>query len=387
MGENLGRARRLTTVTMLIALGAAAQSISAQTVTNTNDSGSDSLRQSILSASPGATIDFAIPLTDRGCSTGSCTITLTSGELTITQGVTIQGPGAQLLTISGNDASRIFNVTAATAVSIGGMTLRDGRPSDALGGGAIVIHTGALVTPFDLSDAVVTDNNVTFSSNPLGGGIDNEGGTVTITRSSIVNNVASFRGGGIQNQGLGSMKIVNSTIAGNTAGTFGIGGGVRSLLPLTLTNCTIFGNSAQTAGNISRFSGTISFQNTIIAGGVLLGGVGTAPDIDGSAGLNSLDFNLIQDTSGATITGVTTHNITGASPLLGALANNGGPTPTLLPSPVSPAIDAGSAVIGITTDQRGFARPMDFSAIANAGDGSDIGAVELGDQIFVGTFD
>ena len=70
-------------------------------------------------------------------------------------------------------------------------------------------------------------------------------------------------------------------------------------------------------------------------------------------------------------------NITGIDPQLGALQNNGGPTPTRLLAPTSPAIDKGFSYLG--TDQRGIGRPIDISTVANApnGDGSDIGAVEL----------
>jgi hypothetical protein len=121
--------------------------------------------------------------------------------------------------------------------------------------------------------------------------------------------------------------------------------------------------------------GTLDFQNTIIAGGFLVGSGGTGPDING-AGFNSLDYNLIQDPTSGTITGTTTHNITGVSPLLGPLQDNGGPTPTMAPLFGSPVIDAGNAAAGV--DQRGFPRPVDLASIPNAagGNGSDIGAVE-----------
>src|SRR5262249_10603576 len=156
----------------------------------------------------------------------------------------------------------------AATVSISGLTLSNGKPvGGTTGGGAILINNGASVGAVNLDHMVITNNDASLAGNPLGGGIDNEGGTVTITKSSIVNNTSTFRGGGLQNQGFGSMIITDSTIAGNTAGTAGIGGAIRSLLNLTLTNDTIFGNSAQTAGNVSRSGGTITFGNTIIAGG------------------------------------------------------------------------------------------------------------------------
>jgi hypothetical protein len=64
------------------------------------------------------------------------------------------------------------------------------------------------------------------------------------------------------------------------------------------------------------------------------------------------------------------HNlITDASdPFLGPLADNGGPTPTMALLPGSPAIDAGVPIAGVTTDQRGVARPQ--------GTAPDIGAFE-----------
>jgi hypothetical protein len=75
------------------------------TVTNTNDSGADSLRQAIIDIDDGGTIDFDIP------GSGPDIITLTSGELAITKNLTIVGSTTKSLTISGNNVSRIFNVT------------------------------------------------------------------------------------------------------------------------------------------------------------------------------------------------------------------------------------------------------------------------------------
>ena len=65
-----------------------------------------------------------------------------------------------------------------------------------------------------------------------------------------------------------------------------------------------------------------------------------------------------------------------SDPLLGPLQDNGGRSQTMVPAEGSPVIDAGSA-FGLTTDQRGLPRLSDFTALANADDGSDIGAVEL----------
>ena len=98
------------------------------TVTNLNDSGTGSLRQAIDNANttPGSdTINF---------STGG-TITLTSGQITVTDTLIINGPGAGALAISGNHASRIFSIASGVTVTISGLSLLNGYDPSA--GGAI----------------------------------------------------------------------------------------------------------------------------------------------------------------------------------------------------------------------------------------------------------
>ncbi|HLX65268.1 MAG TPA: PKD domain-containing protein, partial [Planctomycetota bacterium] len=173
---------------------------------------------------------------------------------------------------------------------------------------------------------------------------------------------------------------------GNSAGASGNGGGICAASALTLINCTVFSNTAHNGGNVFS-SGTVNFQNTIIAGGSLLGSGGIGPDISG-AGFNSLDYNLIQNATGGVVTGAVAHNITGVSPMLATLADNGGPTRTCALRIGSPALDAGSAVndpattMQLATDQRGKPRVVNnpFVTDASGGDGSDIGAFELQPQ-------
>lgn len=93
------------------------------TVTNLHDSGPGSLRQAIADAAPGDTIDFSV--------TG--TITLASGELVIDEDLTINGPGATNLTVSGNNSNRVFNITNSAA-EIRNLTIANGRASVAGGG-------------------------------------------------------------------------------------------------------------------------------------------------------------------------------------------------------------------------------------------------------------
>ncbi|QBB69241.1 hypothetical protein ELE36_01960 [Pseudolysobacter antarcticus] len=332
-------------------------------VTNLNDSGPGSLRQTLIDVGSGGGVAFQIGLTG--------TITLTTGQLAINKSVSIFGPGARVITVSGNNAARVFTIGAAT-VSISGLTVSNGS---AASGAGIQINGGTV----SLTDMSIV-NNVALSGS-LGGGIDNEsGGVVTILRCTIANNSvagtnSSSRGGGIENQGT-SMTITNSTVTGNTVGG-GKGGALRNGGGATFTsiNTTFTNNAATTAtgagGNLSVLNGAVNLSNTIVAGGTAT----THPDLDGA--FVSQDYNLLQSFAGATITGTTTNNITGVSPNLAALANNGGQTDTQLPNVGSPVIDKGGA--GVNADQRGISRPFDDPSITNAtgGNGSDIGAVEL----------
>src|SRR5262249_4546764 len=102
------------------------------TVMNNQDSGPGSLRADIAAANPGDTINFAPSLAGQ-------TITLTSGELSITKGLTIQGPGAGQLTVSGNNNYRTFEVNAGQPVILSGLRMigRDTFGTYPLVGGAI----------------------------------------------------------------------------------------------------------------------------------------------------------------------------------------------------------------------------------------------------------
>lgn len=322
----------------------------------------NSLRYILENACKGATITFA---------NGINAITLTSGDLTIMQGVTIKGPGAKNLTISGNNTSRIFKVDAGDdIVNISGLTITDGTPSDTSlnGGGGVLIYSGHI----NIQSCVITNNDASQTQYAEGGGIDNEGGIVTINNSSITNNTAYYDGGGIALE-FGEMTISNSTIANNQIGSTSngtVGGGIFCYQPLTITNCTIYGNSGQFGGNIIKYpgsNGVITIKNTIIAGGTL-NGTGAGPDIWGD-GFTSDGYNLIQDSSNGTITGATANDIFGKKPLLLSLGDYGGATPTLLPLPNSPVINKGDATLtAALTDQRGYTRV--------AAGRADIGAVE-----------
>jgi hypothetical protein len=195
---------------------------STYTVMNLNDSGPGSLRQAVLDANahPGAdTIVFAPGL--HG------TIKLTSGELSVTDSVTIQGPGANKVSVSGNDASRVFETAAGINVTINDLTITHGKALDQGGG---ILNDGANLT---LTRDVLSQNVVVESATDSGsgGGLRSLGGTLTITDCQIIGN-----------QALGA--------AGASAFGDALGGGIYVLASsATITGSTISGNLAQGGDN------------------------------------------------------------------------------------------------------------------------------------------
>src|SRR5205823_14173281 len=128
-------------------------------------------------ASSGDTIVFAPTLTGR-------TITLTSGQLAINKNLDIEGPGADKLAVSGNDANRVFEVSGGVSLMIAGLTIRDGLADH---GGAILNEAGASLT---LSHVGLSHNHAIGG---LGGGaIFNDGAaSLTIRNGSLSNNQAT----------------------------------------------------------------------------------------------------------------------------------------------------------------------------------------------------
>ncbi|HJQ27065.1 MAG TPA: HYR domain-containing protein [Blastocatellia bacterium] len=334
-------------------------SANSYTVTNLNDSGAGSFRQAILDANANAgadTIDFQPGLTG--------TITLTTGELAINDSLQIQGPGALRLEISGNDASRVFNLSGAITVSLSGLTISHGN-SAATGGGIFSSGNGTL----NLTACAIRDNQANGGN---GGGLDSPSVNLTMSGCTMSGNSATG-GGGALSIGNGSVTIANCTFSRNSAAT---GGAINSNFAAasTVDNSTITQNAATSGdgGGISITGGPFNLHSSLVANNTA---TGAGPDIFGS--LSSGAFNLIRDPSGNNAaTG--THTITGVDPLVAPLAYYGGQTATCMLLAGSPAIDRG-ANFGTATDQRGvgFSRTVDDPAVANPNsDGTDIGAFE-----------
>ena len=387
-------------------------------VTHNADSGAGSLRDAISTACAGSRITFAIP--------GASTITLAT-ELAIDQSLTVQGPGANLLTISGNHKVRVLRIGDRKRdidVTLSGLTIADGNPgfggppsAQFIGGGILNVTAGVLT----IINSTLSGNSASGGIQGLGGAIFTYGappgtpaGTLNVVNCTLSGNSASSNspgisgggsaGGAIINYANSRANITNSTLIGNTVnGVAGIGsGGAIYTYPtatLNLTNSTIFGNSVNSSyqsvggGIKNEGTGTVNVSNTIIAGNTVTATSGAAnsrlgPDVWGT--FISQGYNLIGNNRASTgFTKGVNHDQVGSDPpldpmLASGLGSNGGPTQTLALLPGSPAIDHGSTARDpatgnpITTDQRGFARPVDDPNTADAagGSGSDIGAFE-----------
>ncbi len=209
-----------------------------RTVTNANDAGVGSLRGEIGAAVTGDTVIFDM----------ARTVTLGGTQIAwATNNLTIDGNGS---TVSGNNASRVFNTTA-TITTFKNITITGGNAGVGSGGGIY-------------SEGSVTLNNSTVSGNSSGGnggGIYSEG-AVTLTNSTVSGNLADPWGGGIYSEG--AVTLNNSTVSGNSASARG--GGIFSIGTVTLTNSTVSGNSANYEGGGIYSNGGVTLTNSTVSG-------------------------------------------------------------------------------------------------------------------------
>jgi hypothetical protein len=311
-------------------------------------------------------IDFAPGLTG--------TIT-NNGTQTITSPLTINGPGARLLSVSGNRANRVFVVTSSNAV-ISGLTITlGGPPSSAVTGGGIYNTSGGSLT---LRDCVIS---ACVANDAIGGGgiYNDSGTTLVLTRCTLVDNFTNRAGGAVYN--LGAFTATNCTFFLNAALNGGaiISKANNGMSNTTLRNCTIDNNSASDAnqgggsggGGVYAEGSDAQFHlgNTIISGNT---SGGTNPDIRGNVVSDGFNFiGKVGSASGLTngVNGDQIGSGAGIDPNLSiVIKDNGGPTNTVALFSPSSAIDAGNDALAPPTDQRGYLR----SGV------SDIGAFEFG---------
>jgi uncharacterized repeat protein (TIGR01451 family) len=246
-------------------------------VTNTDAGGLGSLRRAILdaNANPGPdTITFDPTVTG--------TIVLTAALPPIDDDLTIAGPGMSHLDVSGDDAHRVFEIASGTAVTITGLTVRDGRVGPGNGGG--IWSAGWLYL-----DSVRVVSNTARSPSPYsrGAGIYVWGGSVTLIRTQVVSNSADF-GGGIYVR-TGAMDCSGGAIEGNSAAD---GAGVHvDEGRATLTGTHLVGNSASwDGGGIYVWEGSAVLTETRVisnaaetGGGLTLGSISGTLSVSGGA--------------------------------------------------------------------------------------------------------
>ena len=371
----------------------------ANDVVDAND-GLLSLREALVQAATDSdltTIDFAPGISD---------IVLGGTELTIDSKVTIDGPGVELLTIDGDNASRVFNVSSGVSAELNDLTITGGS-STSNGGG--IYNSGDLT----LDRVVVVDNH----SGGSGGGLYSvEGSSVQIDASTFEANTAIHAGGArINTAGSGDSSVTNSTFVGNRAengtttssgGALYVWGGTNSGT-VKIVGSTFSGNSAETAtgglraqnsalvevinstitNNSSASSsagiGSWGSSSILMHNSIVVGNTSTAdPTFSDAAGTfdAASSYNLIGNTTSSALQDPNDNNqwgITEQQIALAPLADNGGPTKTHALQIGSLALDAGSdtAAGGTTTDQRGFERIIDFDGDASSNN-VDIGAFE-----------
>jgi CSLREA domain-containing protein len=333
-------------------------------VTSPNDSGAGTLRALVGAANDGDTIDFDPSL-------AGATITLTTGQITISQALTIDG-GTRRVTISGGHTSRIFEVTG-DPVAIKSLTIRDGNFTG-VGGGGGLSNSGTLT----LTDVTVAES----VSSANGGGVRNVG-HLTMNRCTVFGNVAANGyGGGIENTLTGTVSMTNCTVDGNWTNLNG--GGIDNALAgstVSLLFCTISDNVAiGLGGGVYTQEGD---ENAVTSGSSIIAKNTAFAGNDCVGTLVSANYNVLFDRTGCSVSGTTTDDVTEQDPKLGSLELNGGLTPTRAVLRGSSAIDripAGSCA-ATTEDQRGYGRPKDGDANATAA--CDSGAYEAARPIVV----
>lgn len=370
--------RRRIRCLLLLVLGTAAWGdiVDVTTITDENNGSLNpglgtgtSLREAVLHAPEGSRIFFF----KNGLNNGQ-TFTLTAGEIVIGKNLEIDGSALGLgINVSGNNASRVFSVSASKTVTLTGVDIYIGQVT---GNGGAILNAGNLT----LEDCKLSGNNaggdggVIANTGTLalhhcelfenqagdGGGAIENSGTLNLFSCTFFDNSAAVGGGAIEHAS-GVLSATNCTFSGNIADFGGAIDGDGSST-IRLYSCTVTGNHANDdGGGLEESGGTLLLENTIIAGNVA---VDLGPDIRASGINTQAGVNLLSSTAGlgGSFSGIV------ANPNLAGLAYSGALTRTMMPLPGSPAIGAGG-VSTLRMDQRGEPRAV--------GAPVDIGSVEI----------
>ena len=304
------RFARTPLAVLLCGLGASAAQAATHTVLNTNNSGAGSLRGAIAAAASGDTIAFAAGLAG--------TITLGSSLPIIDKTLTITGPGADTLTISGGGTQRIFGVKSnaeTDTLFLSGLTLAHGGQGSLSDGCGLYSGYGGAICSMN-ANVVVTDSIFAQNAADVGGAIllyDMDGGaprkvnTLTLQRCVFANNQASYIGSAVfaysgSSDDPALITVDRSEFSGNSGGSSGSAltsiGAITSVSnssfldnsvtgsgaaihvssgDLTVSNSTFSGNQASHGGAIYSYANHLTIESS-----TLVGNVATTPG-DGDA--------------------------------------------------------------------------------------------------------
>jgi hypothetical protein len=323
-----------------------------------------------------------VTLRNGASGAGGAIVTFNGGVVTVNNVTFVNNSALYYITSTGGAISN-FNATLTINNSTfidnqspgGGAVYNDGNltVNNSTFSGNLATSSGGAIANNTDATAVLSNSTISGNIGEVGGGISNTG-NLTVQNSTVSGNAANFTGG-IINLG-GTVIVSNSTISDNRAGQIG---GLYNLTfdfrnaVMTVSNSTIAGNhgfigAGLGGGAITNRGERLDLGSSIVANNTME--VGDDPDLTGT--INSLGYNVIGNTNGATLTGdIVTNQINGdAVPLnLNALANNGGPTQTRSLGSPSVAFSRGNCtslpgVAPIAVDQRGIPRnvPCDVGA-------------------------
>ena len=297
------------------------------------------------------------------------------------------------LTLRDSEVTGNFSAGDGAGVYVYYQSAADISDSTLSGNKSVTGAGGASLGPSSYGKSKINDSVFEGNTGALGGGLYAKGG-IDVDSTLFSGNTAERAGGAVTGSLVNSIfapsdsSVTNSTFTGNKAE---VGGALLAVRGTKIQSSTIVGNTstnssgpafAEGAG-ILAMNGEVKLDNTIVSANTPTDIRATPAATDpfpASAGSIAGSFNLIGTAPGVSVTDtVPGSNISSTNPVLGALADNGGPTETMLPTESSPVVNKGSSPLKV--DQRGLTRPVDFNSIpfstADGANGADIGAVEL----------
>ena len=366
LGRSAGRLRWVLLglmVCLLVPSAASAATISVTTTTDELDDGSRcSLREAITSANADANTGA------EGCiaGDGADRIVVPAGRFPLNRSGDPFPSTSEDANVYGD-----LDVTSQVTIVHGGIRA---ATVDSQVGGERVFHIGPSAT-VTIVGLTITGGNASSGSERYGGGILNEG-ALTISRTLIVGNQATF-GGGLSTEGTSTATLVNSTLSGNDAEEDGGGASAETGGTINLRSTTVSNNTADDDRNgggdgggifasTSGGGGNITLINTLIAGNHDTGQEAHDCARLGGGAISSQGRNMVGNTNGCQYVQGPGDVLNRSARIL-PLANNGGPTATHSLRKTSPAINAARTCPG--RDQRGVKRSL--------GGRCDIGAWEL----------